>query len=1504
MPKITNLFIKGLQRDLSISNNDNQSSIWSLDFDLVANNGESLGVPHNTKGNSLQFSIPDLPPVYTIELDGFTGSPSLLINGILNVFGITAETTILDVYNEIITNYAAYIALGQYGVFYNNNQVYIVGYTVDPAVAIGPPNNGLESAMIQAAVTDLSVLGWCLLDEDIIMVTTQRTNISSTPTNTDGQFWKITYDDATNTITNLTGTVLTPQYHLVKNDVLNFSLANEIYREMLGRVESASKGSVYGTDDYNNPFALNIYNTQAAAIPPGLLAWKPDVNMTTPLINGLLNGGNLKVGTYQAAYQTYSADGAITGFSPASMLIPVNEEPFGTTDYYQFDGAAEGTVGGKSIRINIPNIDTRYDYIRVAIIIYEIPDVPQIYTFVDQPITDSTMEFLFTGNENKILLTTAEFLNPNISFDTCKSIAQKKNRLYPTNTTTTNFDIDWDARAYRFNSVGDYALYSRSSTTPLSGTGVDAQLIALPDTADAVNPYNDESGQVYGLFPANVHSDWLNATTQQFKYQTNGTTFGGEGVNLSYSFFIKDYVGDNTLTSIPSQCPFVNVTSVNAGGTTQDIFNPNITELEPTIEGWDSIKNPLYSMVFPSYCRGEVYRFGIVFYNNKGQQSFTKWIGDIKIPEPWEDADFELSAVSGTDLLLRAIGINFSIDTSSLPTDITGFRIVRCNRTDDDKTRFGTGLTCGLWSTDVKLANTVLFTPAWTLGRKREPGGGVTETSWLLELNAEYNVLETDSLGIIKFPDNDFGIYQVGQASHIKKLASYSVTNDITTAGSFVTPATIYWASNLNTASATPWMHAVLHKANTNSMVPGVADVIVSIGAQTGVGIDGIVLGSTSGFVMGGIDFHNVIPFQDIALTQNDVCSLGTKSLFCYFDSTVYGDTMTGTVDEYQVISLCRFNQGQYGGPWRAARYNNVYQACSDFIPIALYDATLQALDVFGGDTYVNYYSTELSFFHWKEDYGVPTATPSGLAGNYDPVSATQLAIAIAFPTESSINTDLRHGEYFNKNQVNQYVDATGTTINDADVFAKFLSDDYSYNLAYSQENNIVPYLAKPFLIDDSEDNRVRTWASEFKFDREDIDSWRKYKEYIDLEGMYGESVKISNVNEKLIVHQNRGVAQISSEELATVPNGQGQVLESGTGRLLSRYDYISKETGAFHQHAVITSPSSVYHFDSRLMKLYKMGGGLEALTDVKGLSAFFRKYVVGNMRTTDQVLLDKGIHGVFDTMYNKAYFTFERTVDFTYTARTVTANPTTTVYTGDFEYLIDIYRQGQTIIINNNEYVIVSVSAIQLILSGNSNIPREGAEVNVKFTIAYNEFLQAFESFYSFTPNIYLGTGKRLFSANPYDYSNSVYEHNIGNFGEFYDQTPSNSILQYITNYPDQTKIPTFRLDTMEFWTEVIDNQNQHITLESITGLVVENNNQTTGNSLNPLTLGPQGNFTSVDVEQTWRINRFFDYTNPALTLKPYLRDKFTKTTIYYDNALNRDFKLHNISSNITLSY
>lgn len=1516
--KVVSVFIKGMNQDLAVSKNDNEHIFYGLDFDLAAEDGQDLGIPHNTKGNSLSFVIPDLPPVYTIELNGNTGSPIIDIAGVGPlVLAITAETTIKDIYDEIVAAYAVQIAAGQYGVFYNNNQVYIIGYTVDPAVLAGPASDGIFATQIVTAQADLSIIGSCLLDEELILLTTSKTNTTTTPSGTAGQIWRVSFNDANNTVNNLTGNSLTPQFHLVKNDILNFSLAWEVYREMVGRVESSTSGSVYWTDDNNSPRAINIYNAQAGAIPPGLLDWKPEVNMSTPIITGLLNGGNLKVGSYQFAYLEYSNDGAITSFSPASTLLPITDEPFGTTEWYRFDGAEAGTNGGKSIRFKVPLIDRRYDYIRLAVIVYELQNSPKLYTFADQVITDDSMEFLYTGNEFHVELSINDFLNPQISFDKAKTIAQKKNRLYVGNTTTNRFDFEWDARAYRFNSTPECNLYKRSSATATTYTPADlvgptGGLFTLPDTADAVNAYNDESGQIFGLDPAGDYTaDWL--ANYQFKYQDDGVTLGGSGINISYEFFVKTYTGDQDVTTIPTVSPFINVTTSNAGGSTQSIYNPVIASLDPITEGWDSIKNPFYSMTFPSYSRGEIYRFGIVFYNLKGQQSFVKWIGDIRIPEPWENSNFDLSNLNGNAQEVRAIGLTFTVDTSNLPSEVTGFRIVRVARGDGDKTRLGIGLTSGLCRYKVKYATDPsvpepVGTDSWLLAMKTDSNGVITQTESTLEIN--YNFATTVdpginliggslSLGVIKFPDFDFGKYQINQASHIKKIARYDITNttiegDQNPAG--VPVGNMYWSWDYNLGVT--FGQAFLHKLNT---IQNRSSAINNINVQTGVGIDGQVLQSFSGN-MGGDDYNHVTTFGFYNgagpwYEDNEVCGLGTKMLF-----VDYADSMNYALNnQYSIVSLCRFNQGQYGGPWRSARYNNIYQACSDFVPKELYNASSQDITVFGGDVYVSYYVTPYVFFHWGEDYGVSEATPSGLAGNYFPLASTQLALAIAFPTECSINTDLRYGTYFNKNQVNQFeAGAPDASINASPVFAKFLRDDFFFNDAMAQQNNIVPYIPAPLLLTEDETNRTRIWASNFKIDREIINSWRQFPfgQKIDLEGMYGGITKVVNLNEQIIGVQERGIAGVSSEELTTVPNASGGTFQAGTGALLSRYDYKTKESGAYHQHAVFTSPSSLYYYDIRLQKLFRIGNGLEPLTDMQGLSAFFRDNITGDVRTNDTVLLNKGIHGSFDTKYNKAYFTFEKTESFVFTTSSIDAEGNG-YYTGYNSSIFSLYTAGQTININNTAYYIISLTENQLVIDGLVPGASGTRTVKLSFTVAYNEFLGGFEDFYSFTPTLYMPTGKRFLSANPYDVNNSAYVHNVGDYGEFYNQEPSISTLRYIVNYPDKGKIPTFRLDTVQFWSQVLDNNGQNITLESLSGMLITNDYQSTVNSLNPLTIQN----SEMVKERTWRINLIRDNNDLTRDPLPHIRDKYSMITAYFNNGNNRSLRLHDITSTITLS-
>ena len=1600
MPKITSSYIKGLSQDLAIAKNDNEHLYNALDIDLVTDTGESSGIISNHKGNKLQFSIPNIQPLYSIKFTPVApiAATTLTINGTPVVISLSAITDSVDIYNQIIADpaIAADIAAGEYGVYYNTQEVVIQGYSLDPLVSV-TAGNDLTVTTLVTAQTDLSIIGWGTLEEEIILLTTSRTNTSTTPNNTAGQVWVLEYDDATNTVIGLSGTSLVASTHLRYNNILNFSLAHEVYREAIGRRESSLRGNFYWTDDYNNPRCLNIFNPQCPAIPVGLLDWKPSVDMSTPIIENVVEGGLLLVGTYQTAYQLYSKDGAVTAYSPASTLVPITDSSL-NGPYYQYDGAPVETPSGKSIITTISNIDLRYDFIKVILIEYSVQDVPIINYVYDVPIDGDSMEFVISGGEDKIAITVEEFVNPLIFFDKVKTFTQKKNRLYPANTETQTFEVEYDSRAYRFGELGSSIpqicrLYSRDGSFNDYDATDPAQLAALyalPEDADAVTPYNDESGEVFGLIPAQDYTYWIN--NYQYKYQTDGTTIGGEGPNVSYKFTYHDLRGDSQMV-YPNigtatfglknynmtNAPFVDNLVTSAGSV--NFGTPPLSGFNHPIQGWGGYKNPLKSTIYDGYARGEVYRFGVVFYNDKGQESFVNWIADIRIPEPWEGvidgseyadlSTYEDDGLGDKRILTRSMGVEFTFQ--NLPANITGLRIVRVERQKKDKTRFGTGALFGLLDSRIMLSGTGVSTDCFHLMSfsNSETSAGANPEIPLLFINNDFSegetwnsglstgaapahhgadtgatsaiVLRKNDLGIIKFPEFDFEEYTVGDASHIKLIQAFEFTptsgivpglpdantyytGTFTGLREFYNQGVCYWADYISGASRQAGAFLAKYQTLAYS-VPSRGNTIVNILRQTEVDIEGIIPSSFSPVKMASKDYHHISIYTlpntetDGAGTDWELSGFASKSLFCDFNGNcnvldpvtqggAYEDNVVvGPKDPaYRVVSLCRYNFGQYGGPWRASRYNNTYISASDFFPKSVIAST-QAVEVFGGDIYCSYYSTTLGFFHWKETFGFTNASPSGLGENYDPVARSMSALALAFPCETTINTEYRDGSYWNNSQVftspnngiqNVTPGAAGTD------FAKFLVDEYTYNRAYSQDNNLKVYSPKPFNLDTDEDQPNWVWVSEEKFDREIEDNWRKYliNNYLALEGNYGEINKITNLKEAIVAFQSRAIAQVSSQENTAVPDvGTGAVYQVGTGNVLARYDYLSKDYGSFHQHSVVTGPAAIYSFDARTKKFFRVGQGLENISDVKGLSAFFRKKLQGVILDSDQVLLNTGIHGAYDSKYNKVYMTFMNKFDIDFTTETVVpGSPTKYILNGYSPKELSVLSIGDIFYIGSNIYKVEDINTTQLTVSlvtGSITPLLQKNQIVYKFTIAFNEMLQAFESFYSFTPSLYLPTGKRLLSSNPFDTSNSVYLHNEGNFGQFYNQNPSISEAEFIVNFPDATKTPTFRLDTLEFWSEVFDINGIDIPLETITGILLYNDYQTTGSSL--LLLTPQQNV--VRRERTWRINAIRDFNSP-LPIKPYLRDVYVKIKIFYNNQGNRYFRLNDFNTNITLSY
>jgi hypothetical protein len=185
-----------------------------------------------------------------------------------------------------------------------------------------------------------------------------------------------------------------------------------------------------------------------------------------------------------------------------------------------------------------------------------------------------------------------------------------------------------------------------------------------------------------------------------FGYDDNGVIRGGRGLNISYRFIITDLIeSDNTPVVDDEGDKFVpysmSLSSSKKSYNTIKLICPETKELVHTFnsDGKSRIRNycdPYYVSNFLSHQRDEVYRYGIILYNNKNIPSPVHWIGDIRFPSA-DVKGYEPFTFGGTvdgsgnyELVSHPLGIMFYVN--NLPTDVVAYEIVRCDRTLADRT--------------------------------------------------------------------------------------------------------------------------------------------------------------------------------------------------------------------------------------------------------------------------------------------------------------------------------------------------------------------------------------------------------------------------------------------------------------------------------------------------------------------------------------------------------------------------------------------------------------------------------------------------------------------------------------------------------------------------------------------------------------------------------------------------------------------------------------------------
>lgn len=507
-----------------------------------------------------------------------------------------------------------------------------------------------------------------------------------------GWIYKVEYNPATRQI--IAGVPILLYY----SSTLNFKKQWPI--EALGRYENNATQRIYWTD-YNNIFrTINIADPELATFNVNNIDIYPNVEYSQPILESVTGGGQLNSGMYQIGYRLITSDGKETLVSPPSNMIHiVSASETASVPQYVGEPQKINTLKAINIDIDTTNYLGNFQKIEFLSLYYENESAAPIAVSIESKnIVSNLTSLVYTGVETTTFnIELFTFITKNFPFKTFKSVTQKDNYLVGANVKSSTISVQdllegtdtFDATVGRYNSGG---------SLPHALTGTPAAIAEkklknafnVSTSLDATQGYNTDA-----------HWDSAWHTGKQYRYKSNGTTLGGEGANISYTFHLEPATID-----VENQAKYHNIGgNIKYGWDSHDLNDgygvyPNPSFANPA--------SPHISGLLRGYKRGETYRFGIIFYTLKGEATYVEYIGDIKFPDISEQTDdnpanvgpfhplcLDTHTYAGFDggSVGFNLGIKFSITLpASLSSKIESYQIVRVPRTSIDKRRLCTGI--------------------------------------------------------------------------------------------------------------------------------------------------------------------------------------------------------------------------------------------------------------------------------------------------------------------------------------------------------------------------------------------------------------------------------------------------------------------------------------------------------------------------------------------------------------------------------------------------------------------------------------------------------------------------------------------------------------------------------------------------------------------------------------------------------------------------------------------
>ena len=701
-------------------------------------------------------------------------------------------------------------------------------------------------------------------------------------------------------------------------------------------------------------------------------------------------------------------------------------------------------------------------------------------------------------------------------------------------------------------------------------------------------------------------------------------------------------------------------------------------------------------------------------------------------------------------------------------------------------------------------------------------------------------------------------------------------------------------------------------------------------GGQTGVMTNNGLIGwpHNSAFYKGASGAMATLTYIDSDPLTGASITWGTHSPFHYFRTWDGSDTPAcqplniegGDVNVYgpinrplriemesstPILDILMPRAEVYSGFTQTALEDNVFMPASPVIKKVNLAPT-----IFGGDIFLNmwtfqegttwnnenfYNKAKLWQLGWLQEWRA-----QGFMRNESSTicmvteSRVNIALAYGSTTKTHVEKDVSGGPSgYTKEMWRQENDNTVTTWGKTKHMYK-----NSYEFTYSAEANTIAYVIKPDEFSSGNVNDIRAYISQEKINEEIIDSWNIFgiNDYIDVED-HGPINRIINWKDNVYYFQNTGVGRYSINPRAVTSTEDGVPTELGSAKGLQDFIYISNNFGSIHQWAVADTDTGIYSFDGIHKKIFRINQSNAPLSEIKGIHGLLKNLSgdfllfkdIDNKDGSggDNPIMNRGVHIAKDKINNEVIFTFLGTFEST----PLNYNTSYTigqyvVYNGIYYLITTSYTSGDSTNMGDKELLDELIRMSDQVIAPNNTL-----------SIVYDEVADEFSTRFSATPTIYLENGNILLSGDnnpaidsttgmPIDNNDKVYQHNVGNWGEFYGVQKEMSIKLILNENADFNKV----LRTIEF-NSIVRNDDKVIDREqTITAFQVETEYQNTGKIP----------FSSNRIKRRfdkWRMKIPRDVNNlEGGVAKDRLRSTYFTLTLYFDNSYNKELILDRI--------